>query len=87
MGDLTIDSDAFLLYRQHELPQILKLSPRTISELIRRGELPHVVLGTGRRRLRLFPRFLLELWLRSKANFVPSTDANDDTTVSEEGRQ
>jgi excisionase family DNA binding protein len=63
-----------LAYNALELAERLKVSPRTIYDLVKRGKIPHARIGD---RL-IFPRAEIEKWL-SRITIRPLDDIRLDT--------
>jgi len=56
-----------LAYRLRQAAQLLGISQRVLWQMARDGEIPCAYIGTGRRKLLLFPVESLKAWLLERA--------------------
>jgi excisionase family DNA binding protein len=61
-----------LALRIREAARVLGISQRHLWELARRGDVPHVRVGRGRRVILLFPVTGLQAWLDSQSKIRTS---------------
>lgn len=69
MNDLEGELQALSL-RPKQAAAALGISQRTLQELTKRGEIPSVSIGTGKRAMRLYPVSELRAWLKEKSGVV-----------------
>ncbi|MCA9257790.1 MAG: helix-turn-helix domain-containing protein [Planctomycetales bacterium] len=62
-----IEKEPRLTLRHAEAAKALGVCSRTLFDLVRRNEIPCVRIGTGKRRMTLFPIAGLNQWLQQKA--------------------
>lgn len=56
-----------LALRPRDAAKVLHISPRLLWELTKRGDIPCVRVGTGKRKAVLYPVDMLQSWLRERA--------------------
>jgi excisionase family DNA binding protein len=66
MNDIPVPSP--LALRARQAAHVLGVSPRTLWAWTKRGLIPHVCIGTGRRRIVLYSVDSLKSWLSRETN-------------------
>lgn len=56
-----------LALRPRQAAQMLGVSPRTLYTWTKRGLVPHIRVGTGKRKTVLYPVAMLQAWLAAHA--------------------
>jgi len=76
---MTVSNQPELLYTIHEVSEVIKLSERTISTLVKDNEIPHIRI---RRSLR-FPVTEIEKWIAVKAQQLVKTEGAHDQEMEQ----